>query len=56
MSKIIEDYVLQEKIGSGQYGSVYRAEHKKTKLLYAVKIMNADKFKQTPKLTEFTNN
>ncbi len=56
MNKTIEDYILQEKIGSGQYGYVYRAEHKKTKQLFAVKVMNADKFKQTPKLTEFTNN
>ncbi len=56
MNKTIEDYILQEKIGSGQYGNVYRAEHKKTKQLFAVKVMNADKFKQTPKLTEFTNN
>ena len=51
MSKVIEDYILQEKIGSGQYGNVYRAEHKTTKALFAVKIMNVEKFKQTPKLT-----
>jgi serine/threonine protein kinase len=56
MNKVIEDYILQEKIGAGQYGNVYQAEHKTTKQLYAVKVMNTDKFKVTPKLTEFTNN
>lgn len=56
MNKVIEDYILQEKIGSGQYGNVYKAEHKHIQGLFAVKVMNVDKFKQTPKLTEFTNN
>lgn len=56
MIKVIEDYNLMDKIGSGQYGNVYKAEHKKTKQLFAVKVMKAEKFKQTPKLSEFTNN
>ena len=29
MNKVIEDYVLLEKIGQGQYGNVYKAENKK---------------------------
>jgi len=56
MNKIIEDYVLQEKVGQGQYGNVYKAENRKTKGVYAVKVMNVEKFKHTPKLSEFTNN
>jgi serine/threonine-protein kinase ULK/ATG1 len=56
MNKIIEDYVLLEKIGQGQYGNVYKAENRKNKLTYAVKVMNVEKFKHTPKLSEFTNN
>ena len=40
MTKIIEDYVLLEKIGQGQYGNVYKAENRKNKLIYAVKVMN----------------
>lgn len=56
MNKVVEDYVLMESVGKGQYGNVYRAQHRKTKDLYAVKVMNLDKFKQTPKLSEFTNN
>lgn len=45
-----------ESVGKGQYGNVYRAEHKKTKQIFAVKVMSVDKFKHTPKLSEFTNN
>lgn len=56
MNKQVENYVLMESVGKGQYGNVYRAQHKLTKDLYAVKVMNLDKFKQTPKLSEFTNN
>ncbi len=39
MNKIIEDYVLLEKIGQGQYGNVYKAENRKNKLTYAVKVI-----------------
>lgn len=56
MNKIVEDYVLMESIGKGQYGNVYRAQHRKTKEMFAVKVMSVDKFKHTPKLSEFTNN
>lgn len=56
MNKVIEDYVLLEKIGQGQYGNVYKAENRKTHQHYAVKVMNVEKFKHTPKLSEFTNN
>lgn len=31
MNKVVEDYILMESVGKGQYGNVYRAEHKKTK-------------------------
>ena len=55
-NKVVEDYVLMESVGKGQYGNVYRAQHRKTKELFAVKVMGLDKFKHTPKLSEFTNN
>jgi serine/threonine protein kinase len=29
-----------EKIGSGQYGNVYKSENRKSKGFYAVKVMN----------------
>ncbi len=40
MNKVIENYVLLEKIGQGQYGNVYKSENKKSRQLYAVKVMN----------------
>jgi len=55
-NKQVEDYILMESVGKGQYGNVYRAQHKKTKELYAIKVMSLEKFKQTPKLSEFTQN
>lgn len=51
MNKVIEDYVLLEKIGQGQYGNVYKAENRKNHALFAVKVMNVEKFKHTPKLS-----
>ena len=56
ISKVVEDYVLMESIGKGQYGNVYRAENNKQGGLFAVKVMSAEKFKHTPKLSDFTNN
>ena len=51
ISKVVEEYILMESIGKGQYGSVYRAENKKMGGFYAVKVMSAEKFKHTPKLS-----
>lgn len=55
-NKVIENYVLKDKLGSGQYGNVFMAEDQKTKDIVAIKIMNIQKFKTTPKLSEFTSN
>lgn len=30
MSKVVEDYVLMQSVGKGQYGNVYKAQHRKT--------------------------
>mgnify|MGYP002359858456 CR=1 FL=1 len=35
---------------------MYKAENRKTKGMFAIKVMNVEKFKHTPKLSEFTNN
>lgn len=45
MHQEIEDYILQEKVGSGQYGNVYKAEHKQEPGFFAVKVMNIEKFR-----------
>lgn len=56
MSKAIDNYVLKEIVGEGQYGKVYKAFNTQTYALYAVKVIRADKFKEVPKLQEFTLN
>ena len=41
MSKIIENYILNEIIGQGQYGKVYRAKNMKDNLDYAIKVLKS---------------
>lgn len=56
MHKIVENYILYEALGAGQYGKVYRAKNTKTNETVAVKSVPLDKFKDVPKLEEFTAN
>ena len=43
MVKVIDNYVLQNIIGKGQFGEVYLGFHKETKEKVAVKLMKRDK-------------
>ncbi len=45
MGKIIENYSMQQQLGEGVYGKVYKAVHMKTKQQVAIKVIHADKFK-----------
>jgi len=56
MHKIVENYVLYESIGAGQYGKVFRAKNTQTNEIVAVKTIPLHKFAQVPKLEEFTAN
>ena len=56
MVKIIENYQLQEIIGEGQYGKVYKAKDCKNSLQVAIKVVPISKFKENPKLEECTIN
>jgi len=56
MHKIVENYVLYESIGAGQYGKVFRAKNTQTNETVAVKTIPLHKFAQVPKLEEFTAN
>jgi serine/threonine protein kinase len=56
MGKIIESYALQDIIGEGMYGKVYKAVHLKTKEEFAVKVIPVKKFQENPKLEECTVN
>lgn len=55
-AKVVENYSLLEVIGSGQYGKVYKAVNIKNNSLVAVKVVKIEKFKEVPKLEEFTMN
>lgn len=50
MGKIIENYSLQELLGQGVYGKVYKGINLKTKQEVAIKVIKADKFAEIPKL------
>ena len=50
MSKLIENYILQEVIGSGQYGKVYRGQNIKDDGVVAIKVVKLGKFREVPKL------
>ena len=36
MTKVVDNFMLAEEIGSGQYGKVYRAKHTKTGESFAI--------------------
>ena len=46
MKKRIGDYILDEKIGAGAFGEVYRSTNLKTKGTYAIKMLNKSKMQQ----------
>ena len=56
MNKVIDNYCLNEVLGVGQYGKVYKALNIKTNQLYAVKLVKKVKFDEVEKLEEFTMN
>ena len=56
MHKIVENYILYESIGAGQYGKVFRSKNTQTNETVAVKTIPLQKFAQVPKLEEFTAN
>jgi serine/threonine-protein kinase ULK/ATG1 len=56
MSKLVENYLLQESVGKGAYGQVYRAENQKNKGVYAVKVIPKSSFKSNPKLEQLAIN
>jgi len=56
MQKVVENYLLYETIGAGQYGKVYRAKNQKNGETVAIKVIPLEKFNNVPKLEEFTTN
>eukprot|EP00919_Chromeraceae_sp_WS-2016_P072260 GHVR01170972.1.p1 GENE.GHVR01170972.1~~GHVR01170972.1.p1 ORF type:complete len:107 (+),score=7.62 GHVR01170972.1:33-353(+) len=56
MGKMIDNYSLNEQLGEGMYGKVFKAVHTTTKQEVAIKVIHSDKFKEFPKLEECTIN
>ncbi|KAM3135315.1 hypothetical protein pb186bvf_012613 [Paramecium bursaria] len=56
MSKTIDKYILNRPVGQGQYGKVYEGYNMITKEIVAIKVIKLSRFKQVPKLTQFTIN
>lgn len=53
MSKMVQDYMLMDVIGSGQYGKVWKAQHVKTREAFAIKAISIQEISKIEKLTEF---
>jgi len=45
MGKIIDNYILEEVIGNGSFGKVFRGYHKDNKVQIAAKCMKKSKMK-----------
>ena len=48
MPKVIDKYVLEEKIGNGQFGEVFKGRHQDTLEVVAIKTIKRDMIKGTP--------
>lgn len=48
--KIIENYALNEVLGEGMYGTVFKATHMQSNDEFAVKVVPITKFQENPKL------
>lgn len=53
MSKMVQDYMLMDVIGSGQYGKVWKAQNVKTSEPYAIKAISIQEISKLAKLKEF---
>jgi len=56
MSKIINHYKIEAKLGNGSYGDVYKSTHQISGEVFAVKQICKKKFIEVPKLQELTMN
>ena len=56
MSKIINHYKIESKLGNGSYGDVYKSVHQISGEVFAIKQISKQKFIEVPKLHELTMN
>lgn len=53
-SKVVENYVLMNVLGFGQFGDIYKAKRMSKEEFYAVKAISKDKLDNVPRLHEMT--
>lgn len=54
--RVVENYSLEGLIGSGVYGKVFKATHKTSPEIFAIKVVPVQMFKDNKKLEECTIN
>jgi serine/threonine protein kinase len=48
MSKVVDNYLILDKIGEGQFSQVHKGKHVTSGELVAVKILDAKKYDENP--------
>lgn len=52
MMKVVENYILQDIYGSGEFGDIYKAKHIQNDEYFSVQMLNFDLFSKSHKLQE----
>ena len=52
MNKLIENYILLERVSSSDFSEVFKSKHKITNELFAIKVVSFEKFTDNPKYQE----
>jgi len=48
MSKVVDNYLILEKVGEGQFSQVHKAKHVSNGKLVAIKVLDAKKYDENP--------
>ena len=54
MSKIVENFIFEKQLGSGQFGEVFQVKNITTNEIFAAKVVNIKKFVDTPAFQEIS--
>lgn len=52
MSKVVDNYIIQEEIGTGQFSVVHRGRHMLTNEQVAIKVLRLDRLESNPQIKE----
>lgn len=56
MNKVVDNYILLEKLGAGQFAEVFKGKDRTNEMFVAMKVYSLQKFLNTPKLKEMILN